>query len=89
MIAQLTVAERQHALTICVATAVWGALTMLIGRDDALGVHGILIFACAILMIFRIGANYFVPEPSEERLSRYYDDPSKAGIVLAMIWVVV
>src|SRR5215510_12241056 len=89
MIAQLTTVERQRAILLCVAVAVWGALTMLVGRDDPLGVHGVLIFLSAVLMIFRIGMNYYAPEPSEERLTRYYDDPSKAGIVLAMIWVVV
>jgi cytochrome c oxidase cbb3-type subunit I len=39
-------------------------------------------------MIFRIGKDYYAPEPSDERLAYYYDDPSKVGIVLAMIWVV-
>jgi cytochrome c oxidase cbb3-type subunit 1 len=89
MIAELTVVERQRAILLCIAVAVWGALTMLVGRDDPLGVHGVLIFLAATLMIFRVGMNYYAPEPSEERLTRYYDDPSKAGIVLAMIWVVV
>ncbi|MCP4621711.1 MAG: cytochrome-c oxidase, cbb3-type subunit I [Bradyrhizobium sp.] len=89
MIAQLTLLERQRAILLCIAVAVWGALTMLVGRDDPLGVHGVLIFLAAVLMIFRIGMNYYAPEPSEERLTRYYDDPSKAGIVLAMIWLVV
>jgi cytochrome c oxidase cbb3-type subunit I len=39
-------------------------------------------------MIFRIGKDYYAPEPSDERLAYYYDDPSKVGIVLAMIRVV-
>ncbi len=39
-------------------------------------------------MIFRIGKDYYTPEPSDDRLAQYYDDPSKAGIVLAMAWAV-
>ena len=65
-----------------------GALLGVAGRDDPVGLHGALIFVAAVLTIFGIGGDYFAAEPSEERLARYYDDPSKAGIVLAMIWLV-
>jgi len=88
MIAQLTLIERQRAILLCLAVAVSGALIMLIGRDDPIGVHGGLMFLAGVLMIFRIGVHYYAPEPSEDRLAHYYDDPSKAGIVISMIWVV-
>ena len=31
----------------------------------------------------------FCTEPSDERLTQYYGDPSKAGVVLSMIWLVI
>jgi len=88
MIAQLTLHERQQAILISLAVALSGVLLGLAGRDDPIGIHGALIFLAGLLTIFLIGRNYYAPEPSDERLTRYYDDPSKVGIVLAMLWAV-
>src|SRR5215467_10272478 len=88
MIAQLTRNERQSAILISIAVAICGSLLGVAGRGDPLGVHGALIFATGVLVIFLIGRDYYAPEPPDERLAHYYDDPSKAGIVLAMVWVV-
>ena len=60
----------------------------LAGRSDPLGIHGALIFVFAICVIFLVGRGYYSPQPSNDRLSRYYDDPTKAGVILAMIWAV-
>ena len=38
--------------------------------------------------IFGVISGYFAPEPTEERFNDYYDDPSKVGIILAMVWAV-
>src|SRR5215471_2166497 len=88
MIKQLTLIERQQAILISLAVAVCGVLLLIAGRDDPLGVHGVLLFAAGVLTIFLVGRHYYAPEPSDDRLTRYYDDPSKAGIILAMAWVV-
>src|SRR5215472_5932603 len=88
MIAQLTLNERQHAILISLAVAICGLLLGLVGRDDPIGIHGGLIFLAGLLTIFLIGSNYYAPEPSDERFTHYYDDPSKVGIVLAMLWAV-
>jgi cytochrome c oxidase cbb3-type subunit 1 len=91
MIAQLTVIERQRAMLISLAIAILGGLIIIAGRDDVMGIHGALIFLACTLVIFRIGRSYYAPEPSADRLAYYYyyDDPSKIGIVLAMVWAVV
>src|SRR5215467_10102070 len=88
MIAQLTRNERQSAILISIAVAICGSLLGVAGRGDPLGLHGALIFVAGVLMIFVIGKDYYSPEPSDDRFAHYYDDPSKAGIVLAMIWAV-
>src|SRR6185312_14170990 len=88
MITQLTRNERQLAILISLVIAIVGLMLGLAGRDDPIGLHGALICATGILVIALVGKGYFAPEPSDERLTRYYDDPSKAGIVLAMVWVV-
>ena len=88
MISQLTRIERQRAILISLAVAVCGFLMAIAGHDDPIGIQGVLISLAGVLMIFRIGKDYYAPEPSDERFSRYYDDPAKVGIVLAMAWVV-
>jgi cytochrome c oxidase cbb3-type subunit 1 len=88
MIAHLTSHERQQAILISLAVAICGLLLGLAGRDDPIGIHGALIFLAGVAAIFLIGRDYYAPEPPVERLALYYDDPSKVGIVLAMIWAV-
>jgi cytochrome c oxidase cbb3-type subunit 1 len=87
MIAQLTRNERQIALAILLALALVGLVLAAVAHDDPLGVHGALVLVLALLGIFAIGSRFYAPEPPRERLDRYYDDPSKIGIVLAMAWV--
>ncbi|MBX9648003.1 MAG: cytochrome-c oxidase, cbb3-type subunit I [Xanthobacteraceae bacterium] len=88
MIRQLTKKERRLALLMLIFLGFIGAAMGILGRDDPLGIHGVLVFVAAILMVFFLGSEYYAPEPSNDRLARYYDDPSKVGIVMSMIWVV-
>jgi cytochrome c oxidase cbb3-type subunit 1 len=88
MVSQLTVSERQNSIVILLVMAGVGLAMAIVGRGDPLGVHGFLVTALSVAMIFVVGARYFTPEPSEDRLTRYYDDPSKVGVILAMLWVV-
>jgi cytochrome c oxidase cbb3-type subunit 1 len=88
MIGQLTKAERQSALLILLALAVVGLTMASAGRNDPLGVHGALVMIAAVAGLFVVISGYYDPEPGDDRLDRYYDDPSKIGIVIAMIWAV-
>jgi cytochrome c oxidase cbb3-type subunit 1 len=87
MIGQLTRYERQLALVILIVVAVFGLLMAVVGRNDPLGGQGAVVLVLTIAAIFAVISRYYEPEPSEERFSHYYDDPTKAGIVLAMGWV--
>jgi cytochrome c oxidase cbb3-type subunit 1 len=88
MIAQLTKNERRNAIIISTLVAICGLILGLAGRDDLIGIHGVLIFLAGMATIFAVGRHFYAPEPSDDRLARYYDDPSKAGIVLSMAWAV-
>ena len=89
MTSQLTWAERRSAMVILGVTALFGFFMAIAGRGDAMGVHG------WIVLLFAGGLFYFVvgraiePEPTEDRADSYYDDPTKVGIVLALVWGVV
>lgn len=88
MISQLTKTERLLALVISVFVAFVGLLMAGAGQADPLGAHGFVVLGFGIAMAFVIISGYHAPEPAKERLAQYYDDPVKAGIVLAMAWAV-
>src|SRR5258706_4934229 len=88
MIAQLTNNERQLALIILLAMSACGLAMAVAGRDDPLGVHGAIVLLAGIAGTFGVISGYYAPEPDDSRLDRYFDDPSRMGIVLAMVWLV-
>ncbi|HEY2871386.1 MAG TPA: cytochrome-c oxidase, cbb3-type subunit I [Reyranella sp.] len=89
MIAQLTKLERQRAIIMLVALACVGLFLVGYGKNDPLGTHGLLIVVMAVLGVFGVIHGYFAPEPSAERFQRYYDEPIKLGILLAMGWAAI
>ena len=88
MVSQLTLSERQYALVILIATALCGLAMAAGGRGDPIGVHGIIVLLLSVALAFVVMAGYYAPEPDEARLSTYFDDPTRAGIVFTMIWAV-
>ena len=88
MVAGLTVSERERAFVILVAMSLFGVVMAMAGAQDPLGVHGFLVILFSLGLLFVVASAYFKPEPTEARLDSYYDDPSKAGIVLAMAWAI-
>ena len=90
MVSTLTVNERQIAIVIAILVAVAGLAFAAAGRQDAaMQTHGFLILIFGLGCIFAVMRGYYEPEPGSERLAQYYDEPTKAGIVLAMFWAVI
>lgn len=88
MIGQLTAGERQLSVVMLVALAIIGIAMAAAGRFDPLGIHGVVVLLCSGVLLARLLSSLFEPEPHPERLSKYYDDPIKVGIVFTMIWAV-
>ena len=88
MISALTKGERQLALGILVALACCGLIMAGAGGQDTLGIHGLIVLLLAVVTLFAVLSGYYAPEPPQERLASYYDDPSKAGILIAMGWAI-
>jgi len=90
VVATLTVGERRGAFVILILVALWGFVMAAAGagRGDPMEAHGFLVLACALGVGALLLRGYFAPEPDAARLSTYYDDPIKAGIVIAMLWAV-
>ena len=90
MVSGLTVNERQWSMAILVGLAFLGLIMAAAGasRADPMQAHGFIILAFSLGVLCVVLNGYFDPEPSPTRLTSYYDDPSKAGIVMAMLWAV-
>ena len=88
MVAGLTHSERQLALVILSLLGLAGLAMAAGGRGDPVGTHGFVVLVFTLGVAFVVMAGFCTPEPSRERLSHYYDDPIKFGIVVTMAWAV-
>ena len=89
MMERLTVAERQMAMLLTAIVAMAGVLLGVIGRGDAMGVHGWITFIFAGALFFVVGNALYAAPPTEDRTISYYDDPTKIGILLSLFWAVI
>ena len=91
MVSGLTIGERQGAIVILVLLAVIGTImAAAAGRTgDPMSVHGFIVLLFSLAVLAAVFWGYYTPAPDEGRLKSYYDDPSKAGIIIAMIWAVI
>ncbi len=91
MVSALTTGERQGALAILVALAIVGVAMAAgaAGRMDAMEAHGYIVLIFAVGLIGLLLRGFYDPAPpATGREASYYDDPSKAGIIIAMLWAV-
>jgi len=86
---RLTSAERSTAMLISGLVVLAGLVMAIAGRDDLLGVHGLIIVIFGAVTFFAVGNSIYDAEPTEDRTASYYDDPTKVGIILALIWAVI
>lgn len=89
MMSNLTGAERTRAMLITGIGVLIGLVMAVAGRDDAMGAHGWIVLAFCAVLFFVVGNAIYNPEPTEDRASSYYDDPTKVGIIFALFWAVV
>ncbi len=88
MISQLTRDERALAMVLCVLLTLFGATLGLVGRDDVLGWHGALLALSGMVLLIVIMSKIYDPDPNPDRVTKYYDDPTKVGVIVSMMWLV-
>ncbi|MDZ4094615.1 MAG: cbb3-type cytochrome c oxidase subunit I, partial [Paracoccaceae bacterium] len=86
MIAQLTTTERRLGLLLAVCLAVLGLTMAAVGGHDPMAVHGFMALGLGLALVFAVGGVLEEQAPDPARLGRYYDDPIKVGVILAMVW---
>jgi cytochrome c oxidase cbb3-type subunit 1 len=89
MISTMTIGERQMALGICVLVSLWGLFMAAAGREDLMGPQGVVVLLAGIAGAIAVLRRLDAPEPGAERLTSYYDEPIKAGIIAALVWAII
>ncbi len=89
MVTGLTGTERRLALVVLGTLALIGLAMAVAGRGDPLAVHGYIVLVFSLALGSAVLSAVFAPEPPSSRLSEYYDDPTRVGIILALAWAVV
>ena len=84
----LTRGERRLGLILAMVLSASGFALAVAGHGNGLGGHGLLICLTGIALAFIMIPLIQAPEPDPARLEHYYDAPTRAGIVLAMIWAI-
>ena len=85
---ELTVVERWVGMLILLALAICGVFFAAAGQNDPLGGQGWIMLLAALSGLIWMVRHYDDDAPGQDRLTRYYDTPSKLGILLAMGWAV-
>ena len=88
MVATLTHSERRLALLLLTLLGLTGLAMAIGGRGDPMGVHGFIVLVFSLGLAFVVMAGFYAPEPDDQRLSHYYDEPIKFGIVITMAWAI-
>ncbi len=90
MVASLTGSERRIAIGMSVALALLGLLMAVSAHQGVMAVHGGIALALGLILVFVVGgALYDHPEPGRDRITRYYDAPTRFGIGMTLIWAMI
>ncbi len=89
MVSNLTMTERRLAVVILIVLSLVGLTMSVVGRADLMGTQGFIVLVFSVGLAFVVMSDFYSPTPDSKRLERYFDDPTKAGIVFSMIWAVI
>jgi len=89
MIELLTQRERRLSLYILSAVGLVGLFFTVAGRNDPIAMHGIVIILCVAVLALFVYKSLSASEPLEDRSLNYYDDPTKVGLLLSIVWGIV
>ena len=86
MESELTKNERFWAATLSLGLAFFGLMVSFIASDELLRLHGAIVAALGYLLAFVVAGNHYDALPTSSTLKRYYDSPTKIGIIIALLW---
>ncbi len=89
MIQTLTLSERRNGALLAAGLAVLGLVMAAAAREGAMAVHGGMALALGLWLALALGGALNDPQAPADRLARYYDEPTKFGIYMTLVWAVI
>ena len=84
MIRTLTLPERRVALALAACLTLLGLLMGMGARQGVMAIHGAIAAALGLALVIALVGALDDPEPGPDRLTRYYDAPTRFGIVMTL-----
>ncbi|MFX0543264.1 cytochrome-c oxidase, cbb3-type subunit I [Roseovarius sp. S4756] len=81
--------ERQIAFALSIALAVMGFIMAAAAGKGVMAIHGAMALALGLFLIFRTGGALYDDAPGPERHDRYFDGPTRFGVIMTLIWAIV
>ncbi|MEP0321920.1 cytochrome-c oxidase, cbb3-type subunit I [Bauldia litoralis] len=89
MIRSLSSAERQTGLFLAIVLAFVGLTMAAAARQGPMAIHGAMALVLALFLIVALAGALNEPLPPVDREQSYYDEPTRFGIVMTLIWAIV
>lgn len=89
MIRSLSIDQRSGGLLLALALAALGLLMAGAAKHGPMAIHGAIAFIVGVALSFALAGAMSDPPPSEERQSHYYDDPTRVGIAMTLVWALI
>ena len=85
----LSISERRIGVVLSVLLALMGLVMAAAARHGVMSTHGFMALGLGIGLAFLLAGALYDPEPPTDRLRRYYDAPTRFGIVMTLIWAII
>ena len=89
MIRSLDLAERRTGLALAIVLTIAGLAMAAAAGQGVMAAHGAMAALLGLGLVFAIGNALGDPQPGPDRMSRYYDEPTRFGIVMTLIWAII
>nr|WP_265508677.1 cytochrome-c oxidase, cbb3-type subunit I [Paracoccus rhizosphaerae] len=89
MMSSLTATERSRAFMITMTVLLGGLVMAAVGHGDPIGMQGWVVILFTAVVGVVLLKSFDAPDPVEDRSASYYDDPTRVGIIIALIWAVI
>jgi len=89
MIQSLSLGERQSGMILSAALALLGLAMAAAARTGPMAVHGWMALVLGVALVFALGNRLFSAEAPANRMAHYYDEPTRFGIYMTLVWAMV
>lgn len=89
MIQTLTIAHRQTALALAIALSLLGLAMAAAAQSGPMAAHGGMALALGLALSFALVGALYDPSPDASAATQYYDEPTRFGIAMALVWALV